>query len=54
MILSFGQSGTTIAGNMITQSFKCGLANIVAFSAIIGRGGPLEAVIISFIGSIGY
>lgn len=41
MILTLGTHGTDIAGNMITQAFKCALTNVIIFSAIIGRGGPL-------------
>lgn len=41
MVLNFGTHGINIAGNTISQAFKCGLTNVVIFSAIIGRGGPL-------------
>jgi hypothetical protein len=38
----------------ITGGFRCGLANLVAFSAIIGRAGPLEALFVVIFGTIGY
>jgi hypothetical protein len=38
----------------ITGGFRCALANMVAFSAIIGRAGPLEALFVAVFGTIGY
>lgn len=31
----------TTNGVTVLQAFKCSLANVVAFAAILGRGGPL-------------
>lgn len=36
------------------QAFKCSLANVIAFAAISGRAGPLEALIISVFGTFMY
>jgi hypothetical protein len=36
------------------QAFKCALANGIAFAAISGRAGPLEAMVISLGGTIAY
>lgn len=41
-------------GNTIVGGFKCALAMVITFSAIGGRGGPLEAIIIVIIGTITY
>lgn len=41
-------------GITAVQAFKCSLANIIAFAAISGRAGPLEAMIISLIGTLIY
>lgn len=41
-------------GGCLTQAIKCGLANCIAFSAILGRAGPLEAFFIAIFGTIGY
>lgn len=41
-------------GNYIIEAFKAALANVVAFSAILGRAGPLEAWFIVLVGTVGY
>ena len=38
----------------ITGGFRCALSNLIAFSAIIGRAGPLEALFVVIFGTIGY
>lgn len=38
----------------ITGGFRCALANLIAFSAIIGRAGPLESLFVVIFGTIGY
>jgi len=38
----------------LTDAVRCGLANSIAFSAILGRAGLLEAFFVSLIGTIGY
>ena len=38
----------------MSQAIHCALANVIAFSAILGKAGPLEAWFLSFIGSFGY
>jgi hypothetical protein len=40
--------------NTITTCFKCALAVLVAFSAILGRAGPLECLIVSLFGIVGF
>lgn len=41
-------------GMTAVQAFKCAIANSIAFAAISGRAGPLEAIIITFIGTVLY
>ena len=48
------QPSTAQYNTTITGAFRCSLAIIIAFSSILGRAGPLEAWIVSLIGSIGY
>ena len=38
----------------IADAIKCATTNSIIFSAILGRAGPLEAVIISLLGTFGY
>lgn len=38
----------------LSGAFRCALSNLVAFSAIIGRAGPLEALFVTVLGTIGY
>lgn len=38
----------------LTGGFRCALANLVAFSAIMGRAGPLQALFVVIVGTIGY
>ena len=38
----------------LTSGFRCALSNLVAFSSILGRAGPLEAFIVVVVGTIGY
>jgi ammonia channel protein AmtB len=45
---------TATYGNTAIQAFKCSLANSIAFAAISGRAGPLEAFFISLVGTIAY
>jgi len=40
--------------NTITAAIKCALAIIIAFGAVIGRIGPLETLIMTVVGVIGY
>ena len=41
-------------GATLTQAIKCALANCIAFSAVLGRAGPLEAFFVSLFGTIGF
>jgi len=41
-------------GNCITNALKCGLAMAIAFSAILGRAGQLECLLVCIVGTIGY
>lgn len=41
-------------GNTIVGGLKCALSMSIIFSAIGGRGGPLEATIIAIFGTILY
>lgn len=47
-------SSDKLYGNSISNAFKCALAIVVAFSSILGRGGPLECYIVTAIGAIGF
>lgn len=38
----------------LTGAFRCALSNVIAFSAIMGRAGPLESVFVVIFGTIGY
>lgn len=38
----------------LTGGFRCALSNLIAFSAIMGRAGPLEALFVVIFGTIGY
>lgn len=38
----------------LTGGFRCALCNIIAFSSILGRAGPLEALFVVIFGTIGY
>ena len=38
----------------LTGGFRCALSNVIAFSAIMGRAGPLESVFVVIFGTIGY
>ena len=40
--------------NTITTSIKCGLSLLVAFSSILGRAGPLECLIVTLFGAMGF
>ncbi len=44
----------TYYGNSITNSIKCALSVAVAFSAILGRAGHLECLLVSAFGTIGF
>lgn len=37
-----------------TGGFRCALSNLIAFSSIMGRAGPLEALFVVIFGTIGY
>lgn len=41
-------------GNTLIGALKCSIANCVAFSAILGRAGLLEAYLVTFFGTIIY
>lgn len=41
-------------GVTAVHALKCSLANAVTFAAISGRAGPLEAMIISLVGTVIY
>ena len=43
-----------IFGNTILEAFKAAMANAIAFSAVLGRAGPLEAWFLVFVGTVGY
>lgn len=47
-------SATTDYMATITGGFRCALSNLIAFSAIMGRAGPLEALFVVIFGTIGY
>ena len=44
-------SGIKTYGITAVGAFKCALANSIAFAAIIGRGGMLEALVIAVFGT---
>lgn len=46
--------GIDTQGNTAVGAFKCALSMCIAFAAIGGRAGPLEAFIIVIIGTITY
>lgn len=55
VFLSDSNNMTTVTyGMTAVQALKCSLANAIAFAAISGRAGPLEAMIISLIGTLLY
>ena len=41
-------------GATLTQALKCALANCVAFSAVLGRVGPMGAFILTILGTFGF
>jgi len=41
-------------GETVVGGLKCSLANMIAFAAISGRAGPLEAVVMTIIGTFLY
>ena len=41
-------------GNTVTTAIKCALSILVAFSSILGRAGPLECLIATLLGSMGF
>lgn len=47
-------SNTNIYGLTAIEAFKCALSMSIAFAAIGGRAGPLEAIIICIVGTILY
>jgi len=46
--------GVDTYGNTAVGALKCALALVIAFNAIGGRGGPLEAIIIVIFGTVTY
>lgn len=48
------QLSVSAIGSCLTEALKCALANCIAFSAILGRAGPLEAFFIAAFGTVGY
>ena len=38
----------------VTNAFKCAIGNVIIFAAVMGRGGPYHATVISFFGTILY
>lgn len=53
-IFTLTTSSGGILGANYLEAFKAAIANIVAFSAVIGRAGLLEAWFIVFVGTVGY
>lgn len=49
-----GQASDKLYGNTICNGFKCALANIAAFSSILGRAGALECWMVIILGTIGF
>lgn len=45
---------TTYYGNSITNAIKCALSIAVAFSAVLGRVGHLECLLVSAFGVVGF
>lgn len=45
---------STYENNTITAAVKCSIAVIVAYGSVIGRVGPLECLIMTVVGTIGY
>ena len=52
--LSSGMLNTSTYGATLTQALKCALANCVAFSAVLGRTGPLGAFILTVFGTFAF
>jgi hypothetical protein len=44
----------TYYGNSITNAIKCALSVAVAFSAVLGRAGHLECLLVSAFGVVGF
>jgi hypothetical protein len=49
-----GNEGIKYQNNTISAAAKCALALIIAFSSVMGRIGPLECLIMSVVGTLGY
>lgn len=47
-------NAVTFYGNSITNGLKCALSVAVAFSAILGRAGHLECLIVTVFGTVGF
>lgn len=58
LYLSDRETGTggniTFFGNSLTNAIKCALSVSIAFSALLGRAGHLECLIVSVFGVIGF
>lgn len=47
-------SARTFYGNSLTNAIKCALSVAVAFSAVLGRVGHLECLIVAVFGTVGF
>jgi hypothetical protein len=54
MLFLANMDSTKYQNNTMSAAVKCGLAIIIAFSSVIGRIGPLECLIMTIVGNIGY
>ena len=52
--VSLSQSSGGTAGNTFLEAFKASIANIVAFSMVIGRAGLLEIWLLVLFGTVGF
>ena len=49
-----GTSGVHTFGLTALNAYKCSLAMVISFMGISGRAGPIEALFISILGTIGF
>ena len=49
-----GTSGVNTFGLTALNAYKCSLAMVISFMGINGRAGPIEALVISFLGTFGF
>jgi hypothetical protein len=54
MISSTSTGQASYYGNSITNAIKCALSVSIAFSAILGRAGQLECLIVTALGIVGF